>query len=151
MGPAKSVSAYTRTADHRIEVEDLASAAVEFENGAIGVIQGSTCIYKGQPQRVEVHGSRGNVIVEAEKVIHWQIEGEEEATDAGPAGETSAADPLAGLSDAGAAHVAQIQDVLLAAEEGREPDLNGEEARKAVAVVLAIYESVRTGRPAAPG
>jgi len=150
MGPVKTVSAYTRTMDHQIEVEDLASAAVEFTSGAVGVIQGSTCIYKGQPQRVEVHGNKGNVIVEAERITEWQVEGEEGAVDSGPARETSAADPMAGLSDALGAHVVQIQDVLKAAEEGRDPALSGEEARKAVAIVLAIYESARTGRPAAP-
>ena len=79
-----------------------------------------------------------------------QVEGEEEGVDSGPAGETSSTDPLAGLSDAGAAHVAQIQDVLRAVEENRDPELSGEEARKAVAIVLAIYESARAGRPAAP-
>ena len=150
MGPVKTVSAYTRTMDHKIEVEDLASAAVEFENGAVGAIQGSTCIYKGQPQRVEVHGSKGNVIVEGERIIEWQVEGEEGAVDEGPAGEISSTDPLAGLSGGMEAHVVQIQDVLKAAEEGRDPELSGEEARKAVAIVLAVYESVRTGRPAAP-
>jgi len=150
MGPVKTVSAYTRTMDHQIEVEDLASAAVEFTSGAVGVIQGSTCIYKGQPQRVEVHGNKGNVIVEAERITEWQVEGEEGAVDSEPAAQTSTADPLAGLAGGVEAHVVQIQDVLRAIEENRDPDLGGEEARKAVAVVLAIYESARTGRPAAP-
>jgi len=47
-------------------------------------------------------------------------------------------------------HVEQIGDFLRAIEGNREPMLNGEEARKAVALILAIYESARTGRPAAP-
>ena len=57
MGNPRTVKAETRLMAHeRIEVEDLAVAMIEFESGALGVIEGSTAIWPGHPARVEVHG-----------------------------------------------------------------------------------------------
>ena len=50
MGPVRSVYARAATVAHeRIEVEDLATVMLEFENGAQGVIEGSTAIWPGHP------------------------------------------------------------------------------------------------------
>jgi UDP-N-acetyl-2-amino-2-deoxyglucuronate dehydrogenase len=121
-GPVVEVQAYTDTLGHRIEVEDAAVAALRFEGGALGLIMGSTAVHKGLPSRIEVFGATGNVVIEGEDIIRWQVGGEEE-----------------------------IGDFLRAIEEDRPPFVSGEEARKSVAIVLAIYESTRTGRPAKPG
>ena len=60
MGPVKTVQAQTRLAGHEgLEVEDLACALLTFENGALGVIEGSTAIWPGHPARVELHGTDG--------------------------------------------------------------------------------------------
>ena len=40
-----------------------------------------------------------------------------------------------------------VRDFIGAIAEGREPVMNGEEALNDLAVVLASYESVRTGEP----
>jgi predicted dehydrogenase len=149
VGPVAQVQAYTDTFAHQIEVEDAAVAAVRFTSGALGLIMGSTVTYKARPTRIEVQGEKGNVIIEGDVITQWQV-GDEEETGAAAAA-TSAADPMAGLADAVDAHVEQITDVLRAAEENRDPALSGEEARAPVAVVLAIYESARTGRPVVPG
>jgi len=39
-----------------------------------------------------------------------------------------------------------MQDFVDAINENREPMVNGESARKAVEIILAIYESARTGK-----
>ena len=44
-------------------------------------------------------------------------------------------------------HVLQLQDFLQAILEDREPAVTGEEARKALEIILAIYHSSRTGQP----
>ena len=150
VGPVAHVQAYTDTVAHDIEVEDVAAAALRFHNGALGLIMGSTAVHGGLPSRIEVYGEKGNVAIDGEAITRWQVEGEQEAAASAGAGMGSA-DPLAGLSDAVSAHVEQISDVLRAIEEDRDPALSGEEARAAVAVVLAIYESARTGHPAVPG
>ncbi|MBI2940960.1 MAG: Gfo/Idh/MocA family oxidoreductase [Chloroflexi bacterium] len=148
LGPVASLSAHTATLDHAIEVEDIASAALRFQNGALGVVQGATCIYKGLPTRIEVHGQRGNVVVENEQVVLWDVAGQADSAPGGEAGAGGgwASDPAAGLHTGVAAHVEQIRDVLRAIAEDREPELNGPEARKAVEIILAIYRSHREGR-----
>ncbi|TAK25789.1 MAG: Gfo/Idh/MocA family oxidoreductase [Chloroflexota bacterium] len=44
-------------------------------------------------------------------------------------------------------HARQIADVIAAIREGRRPLVDGVEGRKSVAILLAIYESQRTGQP----
>jgi predicted dehydrogenase len=150
VGPVAEVQAYTDTMAHRIEVEDAAVAALRFQSGALGLIMGSTAIYKGLPSRIEVYGATGNVAIEGEDVVRWHV-GEQEVIGRFSGAALGADDPRSGLSSAVGAHVEQIGDVLRAIEENRDPVLNGEEARKAVAIILAIYESARSGRPAKPG
>ena len=45
----------------------------------------------------------------------------------------------------GAAHRRQLRAIFAALREGRQPPVPGEEARKALEIVLAIYEAARTG------
>lgn len=128
-----------------IEVEDCANAAMRFESGAHGVIQGTTCTYKGHPHRLEIHGMTGNVVIVGDEVQLWEVEGEETESNpsAGRAGGSS--DPKQGMQgDAVQAHVEQIGDLLAAIEEGRQPALNGQEARRAVELILAIYKASET-------
>src|SRR5688572_7723522 len=42
MGPPASLRGYLATQSHAIEVEDCATAAIHFENGALGTFQGAT-------------------------------------------------------------------------------------------------------------
>ena len=71
MGPVKAVTAKVKTSVHNIEGEDLGVAMIEFENGALGVIEGSTAVYPGYPERLEICGEDGRVILEAGKIIEW--------------------------------------------------------------------------------
>jgi predicted dehydrogenase len=146
MGRAVRVAGLTGTLGHeQIEVEDCGSAVVLFESGAQGLIQGSTCTYIGHPARVEVHGTRGNVHVEANEVRLWEVEGELVERRDGPAATTASSDPRAGLDLAVHAHAHQIQDLIDAVRRDREPELSGREARRAVELILAIYRSSETG------
>ena len=46
-------------AAHRIESEDVVNALLRFESGATGVIQASTAVRPGYPERIEIHGTGG--------------------------------------------------------------------------------------------
>lgn len=47
----------------------------------------------------------------------------------------------------GKAHRAQLADFVAAVREGRLPRVTTQDARTTLAVILAMYESARTGRP----
>ncbi len=145
VGPVESVKAYTDTLAHNIEVEDVASAALRFASGALGTIQGTTAAYPGLFSRLEVMGDKGSVILQDSDVVFWSLTERiklfpEELT--GPRVGSGAASPGA-ISSAG--HHAQFEDMIRAIREDREPMIGGQEARKAIEIILAVYESARTG------
>jgi len=150
MGGVQEVMAYTNIAAHHqnIEVEDVAVAAVRFQDDSLGCIEGSTAIYKGMPTRLEFHGEKGNIIIVGDKISHWDVEEVPQPEDRWERGDTGAADPRAALARPTImAHIDQISDVLEAIEQNRPPRIDGHEARKAVEVNLAIYESARRHGP----
>jgi predicted dehydrogenase len=146
MGEVDTVAGLATTRAHEMETEDIGTAAILFKNGAHGVLQGTTLTYKGMDTRLEVHGSRGNVVITADKISHWDVEGEPSLAEAAVQAETSAADPRAGLGDAVGAHAVQIEALMDWIEGHGEPLVSGPEARRAVEFNLAVYESQRTGQ-----
>jgi predicted dehydrogenase len=152
MGPVAEVTAVCATQAHQIEVEDTALAIVRFASGAVGTILSSTAAFPGFPQRLEVTGTDGTVIVEDGQIVRralsdgGSVAGGGGAADddaAGDAGPGAAADPAA--VDV-AAHAAQLADLLAAIDEGLEPAVGGQAGRDALEIVCAVYESARTGR-----
>ncbi len=146
MGPIEELSAYCATRAHtRIEVEDIAVAAVRFRSGALGIIEGNTAAYPGFCARLDVYGTDGSVIIENDRVKEWRLRsGEPYPGEDGPThfiGGTSSHDIWHH------SHRRQIQDMIEAICTGREPLVNGAEGRRALQIVLAVYESARTGRP----
>ena len=146
MGSVKSVFAYTRTLARKIEVEDTAVAVLEFENGALGVIEGTTSIYPGLPRRLEINGDKGTIIVEEDSITNWDIEGMERPVDVVLERTTSgaASNPAAFSLDG---HILQIGDMVEAVRNNREPMVNQYDGKKPVEIIMAIYESSRTGKP----
>lgn len=146
MGDVESVFAYTATLAHKMEAEDIGVVALRFKSGALGTIEGSTVTY---PENLEgsvaIFGERGSVKVGGtalnRKVI-WKIAGEVEHEI-----ELLRREQLDPVSVYGTSHKHVIADMLAAIRENRAPRTNGREARKSVALVLAIYESARTGYP----
>lgn len=151
LGNAKSVAAQTALVGHTgIEVEDLACAMIEFENGAMGVVEGSTAIWPGHPARVEVHGTEGSAILEDGELIVWKFKDErpEDATilagiEKGSTLGSGASDPIKSLKSEG--HRRQLADFVEALLYGRAPKIDGREGRRAVALIEAIYRSAESG------
>ena len=155
MGPVQEVTALCVTHAHTIEVEDVALALLRFRSGAVGLLQATTATYPGFPERLEISGTGGSVIVEAGELRVAELVDEKGDVGAyggrpgtsAPAGATAAADPAA---LAGAAHQAQLADFLTALDGDGRPLVTGEQARANVAVIRAVYDSARSGRPVAP-
>ena len=58
-GPIAEVRGYAMTSSvHRMETEDMAVAAVKFENGALGTIDATTAAYPGFAERIEIIGEK---------------------------------------------------------------------------------------------
>jgi len=139
MGSPRYLWGQIDTVGHKIEVEDLAVAAIRFENGALGIIQGSTAIYPGLPTRLEVHGTKGTAVIEGEVLKRWSIIGEEEViSETAKEGLKSWARPeLAPATN----HASLIKDFAQAIIDDRAPYVNGVEGRKSLEVIMAIYRS----------
>ena len=146
MGKPKMLFAKADHLVRDIEVEDTACAVIEWECGAFGVIQGTTSVTPGQGCRIELHGEKGTISLADKKITTWKIEGEEgepPATDEAPAGD-AANDPKA-ISASG--HICQLTDLVQAIKEDRAPMCDGREGRGALEIILATYESSKTGKP----
>jgi len=143
VGDVESVFAYSSPLIRDIEVEDTAVIAVKYKNGAFGVIQGTTSVYPGQETRFEIHGENGSIIFGDSGFKQWKFLGsDEEAPQVGNS-EGGSDDPKV-ISTQG--HYIFVDDMIQAVREDRDPLVPGEEARKAVDLILAIYESSRTGK-----
>jgi predicted dehydrogenase len=119
---------------------------MRFTSGAIGSIEGSTVTYpenlEGSVALFGEHGSAKIGGTALNRKVLWKIGGEMEHER-----ELLTRDQVDPPSVYGTSHKAVIADMIAALREGRGPRTNGVEARKSVALVLAIYESARTGQP----
>ena len=142
MGDVKRLSAYARRLVRNIEVEDTAVAILEFVNGAVGVIEGTTSVTPGYGCRIEISGDNGTIVLDEDKITKWDIPGQDSEADAAGGGVGTAADPTAVTASG---HTAHVIDLCGAIREDREPEIPGSEARRAVEVIKAIYKSSREG------
>lgn len=144
LGEVESVFAYSATLAHRMEAEDVGVAVIRFKSGALGVVEGSTVTY---PENLEgsvaLFGERGSVKVGGtalNRKVFWKVEGELEHER-----ELLTREQVDPPSVYGFSHKAVIADAIAAIRENSQPNTNGVAARKSLALVLAIYESARTG------
>ena len=161
-GPVETVYAQARTLAHeRVETEDVIAATLTFANGAVGTLSASTALYPGFAVRIAIHGTDGSAIIEGD-MLHT-LTTKSGTTGGGEAAQASALQvatggtkaateepvPATGASDPAAiwgdAHRAQLLDFVHCCRTGAQPVVDGAEGRKAVEVVLAVYESARTG------
>lgn len=144
MGPVSEVHAYCARRVHDIEAEDTAVAVLRFASGALGVIEGMTSAYPGFQSRLEIFGSAGGVVIEDDVIVNRNLGGQDIIS------EPEAGRSIAGTSSKDIWHLShkrQIEDMIDAINEDRDPLVGGVEGRKALEIVLAIYESNRTGKP----
>jgi predicted dehydrogenase len=143
IGPVVRVSGeWQLGALHRIESEDVVNALLRYENGATGVIEASTAIWPGYPERVEIHGTKGTAIVMGDKLTVWDVQ--DDAGEPAPVERKSAS----GASDPMAISVVpferQFLDFAEACLKSRTPLCSGEDGYRALELVLRIYNSCRS-------
>jgi UDP-N-acetyl-2-amino-2-deoxyglucuronate dehydrogenase len=143
-GDVAAVQAVRKTALHKIEAEDTLVASLEFRNGAIGSLQATTSVYPGYPRRVELTGSEGTVIVEHDRLVAADLRQPPEDA-RGTGNDQNASASSATVSDA-RGHKAVIDDFVGAIETNGTPKCSGEEGRRSVELVEAIYHACATGK-----
>lgn len=150
MGPVDSVHALTANLRHRaIEVEDTLVAMVKFKNGALGTIECTTAGYPGSLKRLEIVGTRGTAVLEENNLLTWefkQAEIEDERIRECYSGKISKGGVAEPMDIDYFGHYQQMIDFIAAIDENKRPLIDGEEGRKSVAIIRAIYESAASGK-----
>lgn len=145
MGGVTAVQAFTATLTHDIETEDTAAAALRFTNGALGTIGVTTSTDKDRPVHIEIVGEQGKAVFDGNQLVSWESEMELSDDLLTPQDKELVQGWIAN-EGFGISHRRQQQAIFNALERGEIPPFPGSEARKAVDIILSIYESARTGR-----
>jgi predicted dehydrogenase len=150
LGEPKRVSATAGLVAHAgIEVEDIATGWIEFANGCRATLASSTACWSatGFPAEIRIHGTTGAAVLRDDKLTAFEFEKSlptdasvvASATEGGGAG---ANDPKA---IGHAWHRANLEEAIAAIRVGKQPAVNGAEGRKAVELILALYQSAQAG------
>jgi UDP-N-acetyl-2-amino-2-deoxyglucuronate dehydrogenase len=143
VGPVESVVAKTATQARRIEAEDSGAAVLRFRSGALGVIEVNVLTYpRNLEGSITILGEKGSVKIggtAVNKVDHWVFA---EYDDDDKLVESVATNPP---SVYGFGHLGYYQNVLATLRGEGKPDTDGRAGRKSLELILAIYQSARTG------
>jgi predicted dehydrogenase len=143
-----------KLADH-IETEDTVGAALGFANGALGSIEATSASHLNFDAMVHFYGTHGSFRTTTggcNEIAFLELDNEERTAQLGALldahrEELQARNEAFGKSCYGNSHVQQIAEFIGAVREGRAPFITGAQARHAVDIVLAVYESQHIGRP----
>lgn len=147
-GPIDALQAYTATLGHKIEAEDTATAILTLKNKALATIYGSTASFPGQSRKITITGTKGTAVMEDNTIKVWQFadkrDGDEVVVQAsGGASASGASDPSSIPFEL---HARNLEAFIKAIDEGRDFEIDGTEARKAVEIVLAIYQAAKENK-----
>ncbi len=154
MGSVSEVYAHTGTYAHSLEVEDAAISTVKFRQGGLATVAVTTAAYPGLSARIEVFGDQGSAIIDGDRLTHLYrmdhtVQGIQRMVDAPnlavPDLDNNASERPLWIQSS--AHRKQFMDVMEAVRLGRKPLVTGEEGRNVLEIILAIYQSGRTGHP----
>lgn len=135
-GPVKETKSVVKTLVHDIEVEDAAVSAVEFENGAIGIIEATTAVNPSFDREIYIHGTNGYMYICNNCIEKLVIDGVDMPCDKFISRGDSA-DPTAVTYEEHAKQIGGFVDVI----DGKDIEyVTAYEGRKAVDVIERIYK-----------
>lgn len=149
--PVAEVSCYTGNLVQAYQSEDSALTMVRFKNGALGMVDAFFSIPDNSSKNaLEIYGSKGSVLAQgtigqssggtARAYIEREGKGYE-AQQARPAGEGEELDfPTPNL------YQSEIEEFAAAILENREPSVSGSGGLWSQKLLLAAYESAKSGR-----
>lgn len=140
-GPVKKVHAFSKTLVHPIEVEDTLCSLLEYESGAMGVLEVTTAVHPGRARVLVVSGTKGDVTLTEETVTEWNGMLPLEST--GHQWKMDTANDPASVGSEG--HRLQLENMLRAIEGKEDLLVDAKTGRDTVAVILAMYQSAKSG------
>ncbi|MGY3565155.1 Gfo/Idh/MocA family protein [Sinomonas sp. RB5] len=154
MGEVVEVHGYLGTFTHAIEVEDTAAAVLRFASGAMATLSATTAAAPSLGVSIRITGETGATaeLTEFPEGTDGRVTilARGRTIDSEPA-HPAGIDPDVDLATINGQliphHATQIRDFVEALGAGREPAVTGRDATAALAILLAVYESSRTGRP----
>ena len=145
-GEPDTVMAMTGNYLRDIEAEDFGSILIRFKNGAIGIVEGTACVYpKNLEETLSVFGETGAAVIgglAVNRVQTWNF--------AAPAPQDAEIEKLAGADPKdvyGSGHNALYHNYIEAVDSHTQPLVSGEEGIKGMKIILAAYKSQKTGLP----
>lgn len=145
-GEIDTVYAQCDTFLRDIEAEDFGAIVIRFKNGAIGIVEGSACVFpKNLEETLSIFGEKGAVCIggmAVNKIETWRFEDKletEEAIIKEASGEIE--------NVYGAGHTLLFKNVIESISNGTKPLIDGNEGKKAMEIILAAYKSRITGMP----
>lgn len=146
MGKPVSVSSRMSVYDHNIETEDMTASVITFENGATATFVSSTCCYPGLSTDIQIYGTKGSIELNGDCLKLWKIEGQDELDEEDMLDRYGMGNRIACAYDGSKyGHATQVEDMVDAVLDDREPQITPCEAIKAVRIIEAIYKSARNG------
>lgn len=148
LGEIDEVFAYTANRQHDyIEGEDLGLALVKARNGQYGIFEGTVNVF---PHNLEetfyVFGEKGTAKADGtsvNRISEWKFADSEPNEEAEVIRSCEEIPP----NVYGFGHTRLYEDVISAIKTGTRPLIDGNEGKKALELILAIYKSKKTGLP----
>lgn len=145
-GEPDTVMAMTGNFLRDIQAEDFGAILIRFKNGAIGIVEGTACVYpKNLEETLSIFGGTGTAVIgglAVNRVQTWNFE--EPAPQDDEVAKINGTDPK---DVYGSGHTPLYANYIHAIENGVDPLVSGTEAIKAMKIILAAYKSQKTGQP----
>ncbi len=126
-GEVERISSETDTFIRNIETEDFGAMLIRFKNKAIGVVEGSVCVYpRNLEETLSIFGEKGTVVIKNGHIETWKFADERDYDNTE-------------LDETNLGHTPLYKDFIDAINNNREPLVNGEEGKKAVEIILESY------------
>ncbi|MBT4935471.1 Gfo/Idh/MocA family oxidoreductase [Candidatus Woesearchaeota archaeon] len=72
-GPYKDVSSFKETFKYDLPIEDTFVGTIKFNNNALGVIEATTATCRNLPNVIEVHGTKGSIVIQNNKFVEFHF------------------------------------------------------------------------------
>lgn len=127
-GEVERLYSETDTFIRNIETEDFGAILMRLKNGAVGIVEGSVCVYpKNLEESLSIFGEKGTVVLSGNKIRTWIFEDERDYDNFD-------------FDETNLGHTPLYKDLIDAINNDREPLVNGEEGKRAIEIILKAYE-----------